>query len=207
MTMTATESDDGSPFAGLPGEDPEVLARLHARLVEDARRDGVLDVAYRTLDTPAGQLLLAATDQGLVRVAYAVQDHEAVLRQLADRVSPRILRAPGRLDEAARQIEGYFARRRTSFELPLDWRLSKGFRREVLAHLPAIGYGRTESYAQVAVAAGSPRAVRAVGTACATNPLPLIVPCHRVVRSDGSPGGYAGGPAAKRILLDLEAAA
>ncbi|MDX6353866.1 MAG: methylated-DNA-[protein]-cysteine S-methyltransferase [Streptomyces sp.] len=207
MTMTATESDDGNPFAGLPAEDPDVLARLHARLVEDARHEGVLDVAYRTLDTPAGQLLLAATDQGLVRVAYAVQDHEAVLRQLADRVSPRILRAPGRLDEAARQIDGYFARRREDFELPLDWRLSTGFRREVLAHLPAIGYGRTESYAQVAVAAGSPRAVRAVGTACATNPLPLIVPCHRVVRSDGSPGGYAGGPDAKRILLDLEAAA
>jgi len=207
MTMTATEPADGNPFADLPAEDPDVLARLHARLVEDARRDGVLDVAYRTLDTPAGQLLLAATDQGLVRVAYAVQDHEAVLRQLADRVSPRILRAPGRLDEAARQIDGYFARRREGFELPLDWRLSTGFRREVLAHLPEIGYGRTESYAQVAVAAGSPRAVRAVGTACATNPLPLIVPCHRVVRSDGSPGGYAGGAAAKRVLLDLEAAA
>jgi len=207
MTMTAAEPEERDPFAGLPEEDPDVLARLHARLVEDAGREGVLDVTYRTLDTPAGQLLLAATDQGLVRVAYAVQDHDAVLRQLADRVSPRILRAPGRLDEAARQIDGYFARRREGFELPLDWRLSKGFRREVLAHLPAIGYGRTESYAQVAAAAGSPRAVRAVGTACATNPLPLIVPCHRVVRSDGSPGGYAGGAAAKRVLLDLEAAA
>jgi methylated-DNA-[protein]-cysteine S-methyltransferase len=205
--MNATEPDGGSLFARLPEEDPDVLARLHARLVEDARREGVLDVAYRTLDTPAGQLLLAATEQGLIRIAYAVQDHGAVLRQLADRVSPRILHAPGRLDEAARQIDGYFARRRTGFELPLDRRLSTGFRRDVLAHLPEIGYGRTESYAQVAVAAGSPRAVRAVGTACATNPLPLVVPCHRVVRSDGTPGQYAGGAAAKRILLDLEAPA
>jgi methylated-DNA-[protein]-cysteine S-methyltransferase len=197
----------GSLFAGLPEQDPDTMTRLRDRLAGDARREGVLDVAYRTLDTPAGELLLATTEQGLVKVAYAVQDHQAVLQQLADLVSPRVLNAPGRLDEAARQIDAYFSGRRKQFELPLDWRLSKGFRREVLAHLPEIGYGRTESYAQVAVAAGSPRAVRAVGTACATNPLPLIVPCHRVVRSDGTPGRYAGGAEAKRLLLDLEAAA
>lgn len=142
-----------------------------------------------------------------MRVAYAVQDHDAVLRQLAERVSPRILNAPARLDETSRQLEEYFAGRRTRFDLPLDWRLSKGFRREVLTHLREIGYGHTESYAQVAAAAGSPRAVRAVGTACATNPLPVVVPCHRVVRSDGTAGGYAGGPEAKRTLLTLEEAA
>ncbi|WP_329133343.1 methylated-DNA--[protein]-cysteine S-methyltransferase [Streptomyces sp. NBC_01476] len=200
-------TDPETVFAGLAEHDTEAMARLHARLTRDAQADGVLDIAYRTLDTPAGQLLLATTEQGLVKIAYAVQGHEAVLQQLADRISPRILRAPARLDEAARQIDGYFAGRRTEFRLPLDWRLSQGFRREVLAHLPEIGYGRTESYAQVALAAGSPRAVRAVGTACATNPLPVVVPCHRVVRSDGTPGQYAGGAAAKRLLLDLEAAA
>jgi methylated-DNA-[protein]-cysteine S-methyltransferase len=172
--------------------------------VDQAQREGILDVAYRTLETPVGRLLLAATVQGLVKVAYAVQDHDAVLRQLADSISPRILNAPVRLDEVSRQLEEYFAGRLTRFDLPLDWRLSKGFRREVLTHLRDIGYGDTESYAQVAAAAGSPRAVRAVGTACATNPIPVVVPCHRVVRSDGSAGGYAGGSEAKHTLLTLE---
>ncbi|WP_433894261.1 methylated-DNA--[protein]-cysteine S-methyltransferase [Streptomyces sp. CA-111067] len=202
-----TGSGAAELFAGLPENDPETIARLRERLAADAGAEGILDVAYRTLDTPAGSLLLAGTEAGLVRIAFAVQDHQAVLRQLSDKVSPRVLHAPGRLDDAARQIDEYFARRRRRFELPLDWRLSKGFRRDVLAHLPEIGYGRTESYTQVATASGSPRAVRAVGTACATNPLPLVVPCHRVVRSDGSPGQYAGGADAKLLLLDLESAA
>ncbi|GAA1225495.1 methylated-DNA--[protein]-cysteine S-methyltransferase [Kitasatospora nipponensis] len=204
---------DASLLAALAGggdgaEEARAMARLHARLADAARDAGVLDVAYRTLDSPVGSLLLAATERGLVRIAFAVQDHDAVLQVLSDTVSARILRAPGRLDESARQLEEYFAGRRRRFELPLDHRLSReGFRRDVLTHLPEIGYGRTESYAEVAAAAGSPRAVRAVGTACAGNPLPLVVPCHRVVRSDGSPGQYAGGAQAKRLLLDLEAAA
>jgi methylated-DNA-[protein]-cysteine S-methyltransferase len=205
--MTASDPQTGRLFTALPDQDAPAMARLHDGLVERAQREGILDVAYRTLDTPVGSLLLAGTGQGLVKVAYAVQDHDAVLRRLADSVSPRILHAPARLDEASRQIEEYFAGRRKRFELPLDWRLSKGFRREVLTHLRDIGYGRTESYAQVAAAAGSPRAVRAVGTACATNPLPVVVPCHRVVRSDGTAGGYAGGADAKHILLTLEGAA
>jgi methylated-DNA-[protein]-cysteine S-methyltransferase len=203
--MTASDPQTGRLFAALPIQDAPTMARLHERLIKQAQHEGILDVAYRTLETSVGTLLLAATGQGLVRVAYAVQDHDAVLRQLAERVSPRILKAPGRLDEVSRQIEEYFAGRRTRFDLPLDWRLSKGFRREVLTHLRDIGYGHTESYAQVAAASGSPRAVRAVGTACATNPLPIVVPCHRVVRSDGSAGGYAGGADAKRTLLTLEA--
>lgn len=184
----------------------EAMPRLRDRLADRAEREGILDVAYRTLDTLVGTLLLAATGQGLVRVAFAVQDHDAVLRDLADRISPRVLRAPARLDETSRQLEEYFTGSRSAFDLPLDWRLSRGFRRDVLTHLPVIGYGRTETYAQVAAAAGRPRAVRAVGTACATNPLPIVVPCHRVVRSDGTSGGYAGGPEAKRTLLTLEAA-
>lgn len=188
-----------------PGHDR--MAELHNRLAAAAGRDGVLDVAYRTVDSPVGPLLLAATDQGLIRVAYAREDHDDVLQQLADKVSPRILLAPARLDAIARELDEYFGRTRRTFDVPLDWRLAAGFRAAVLHHLPEIGYGRTASYADVAALAGSPRAVRAVGTACAKNPLPVVVPCHRVVRSDGAMGGYLGGPEAKRLLLDLEAAA
>lgn len=202
-----TRGDDGDLFAALPEVDDEAQRRLHARLVAAAAAAGILDVAYRTIDTPVGTLLLAATEQGLVRVAYAREDHDLVLGQLANRVSPRVLRAPARLDGAAREIEEYFAGRRSRFDLPLDFRLSRGFRRTVLSHLTEIGYGRTASYAAIAAAAGNPRAVRAVGTACATNPLPVVVPCHRVVRSDGTIGQYAGGVDAKRALLALEAAA
>ena len=128
-----------------------------------------------------------------------------MLERLAREVSPRILAAPSRLDRVARELDEYFERGRRAFDVPLDLRLTKGFRRTVVSHLPEIAYGTTASYAAVAAATGSPRAVRAVGTACATNPLPVIVPCHRVVRSDGSLGQYAGGPAIKAALLDLEA--
>ena len=186
--------------------DDDALARLHQRLEHAADTQGLLDVAYRTIDTPVGTLLLAATTAGLVRVAYDIEDHEAVLAGLADRISPRLLRAPARLDSTARQIDEYFAKRRTVFEVPVDLRLAEGFRRNVIEHLRATGYGHRESYAAVAAAIGSPRAVRAVGTACAHNPLPIVIPCHRVVRSDGSTGQYVGGPLAKSTLLDLEAA-
>lgn len=189
----------------LPDIAPADLDALHDRLIADADRDGVLDIAYRTVDSPLGSLLLAATAAGLVRVAYDVQGHDAALDALAARISPRVLRAPRRLDAAAREIDEYFSGRRRTFGLAVDLRLAHGFRRDVLDHLPQIGYGRTESYAQVAGAAGSPRAFRAVGTACALNPVPIVVPCHRVVRSDGSPGPYAGGAAAKLALLELEA--
>jgi len=194
-------------IAGLPAVTGADLAALHERLVRDAGAAGLLDVAYRTLDTPVGSLLLAATEDGLVRVAFATEGHDRVLESLAARVSPRILRAPGRLDDAARELDEYFAGRRRRFDLPLDYRLSAGFRRIVLGRLPAIDYGKTVSYAQVASDVGSPRALRAVGTACATNPLPVVVPCHRVVKSGGELGNYRGGPEAKRFLIDLEAAA
>jgi methylated-DNA-[protein]-cysteine S-methyltransferase len=186
---------------------PGQLAELHARLAAAAQRDGILDVAYRVIDTPVGSLLVAATETGLVRVAYASENHDAVLQSLADRISPRILAAPARLDHVARELEEYFGGHRQRFDVPLDWRLSAGFRSTVLHHLPEIGYGHTASYAAVARLAGNPKAVRAVGSACATNPLPVIVPCHRVVRSDGGMGGYLGGAEAKSILLTLEAAA
>ena len=184
--------------------DDETLARLHQRLERDAATGELLDVAYRTVDSPVGTLLLAATTVGLVRVAYDVEGHDAVLAKLADSVSPRVLRAPARLDAAARQLDEYFTKRRTDFEVPVDLRLADGFRRSVIEHLRDIGYGRRESYAEVAAAIGSPRAVRAVGSACGHNPLPVVIPCHRVVRSDGSTGQYVGGAAAKSALLELE---
>ena len=182
----------------------DAMARLHERLVARAEEEHLLDVGYRTIDSPVGTLLLAATDRGLVRVAFAGEGHDAVLEMLARVVSPRILRAPQRLDRAACELGEYFAGRRTEFDLEVDLRLAHGFRLEVLRHLREIGYGATESYAVVAAAAGSPRAVRAVGTACATNPVPVVVPCHRVVRSDGTAGAYRGGPEAKLTLLALE---
>ena len=193
-------------FDALATDDAATLTRLHHRLAQDADTADVLDIAYRTVDTPVGRLLLAATTAGLVRVAYDVEGHDAVLAGLADRISPRVLRAPARLDSAARQIDEYFAKRRTVFEVPVDLRLAEGFRRNVIEHLRDIGYGHRESYATVAAAIGHPRAVRAVGTACAHNPLPVVIPCHRVVRSDGSTGQYVGGPLAKSTLLDLEVA-
>ncbi|MDQ6657539.1 MAG: methylated-DNA--[protein]-cysteine S-methyltransferase [Actinomycetota bacterium] len=182
------------------------IASLQRRLAEDADSTGILDVAYTTIDSPVGPLLLAATDRGLVRIAYEIQDHHAALETMAAKLSPRILRAPKRLDGAARQIDEYFAGRRTLFELPLDYSLSGGFRQLVQRHLSDIGYGHTGTYKQVAEIVGNPRAVRAVGSACATNPLPIVVPCHRVLRTDGTLGGYAGGADAKTTLLALEAA-
>src|SRR5262245_44454519 len=202
MTMS-----DEHMFDALPAIDIEANRRLHQRLVDGASGAGLLDVAYRTIDTPVGALLLAATPKGLVRVAYAREDHDLVLNDLARAVSPRILRAPARLDGAAREIEEYFAGRRRTFDVALDLRLSHGFRRTVLSHLLEIAYGTTASYAALATAAGHPRAVRAAGSACASNPLPVLVPCHRVVRSDGSIGQYNGGADAKRALLKLEGAA
>ncbi len=207
MTGTTAGASDGDLFDPLAEIDEEANNRLHARLAVAAAEAGILDVAYRVIDTPVGALLLAATEQGLVRVAYDREDHDAVLGQLASRVSPRVLRAPARLDPAARQIGEYFARRLTLFDLPLDYRLSHGFRRIVLSHLTEIRYGETASYAAIAAAAGSPRAVRAAASACATNPLPVVVPCHRVVRSGGAVGGYVGGTDTKKALLALEGAA
>lgn len=185
---------------------PQHLHQLHDRLTARAQTAGILDIAYRIVDSPIGGLLLAATDVGLVRVAFSREDYDAVLQSLSDGISPRILDAPVRLDAAARELDEYFAGRRRTFDLPLDRRLTKGFRGTVLLHLHEIDYGETATYASVAIRSGNPKAVRAVGTACATNPLPVVVPCHRVVRSDGTMGGYLGGVEAKRMLLALETA-
>jgi methylated-DNA-[protein]-cysteine S-methyltransferase len=202
MTIEGSDHDFAELFGSPPGE--EEFASLYARLVAQAEDEGLLDVAYRTLDTPVGTLLLAATPSGLVRVAYEREDLDAVLASLAGKISPRILRTPRRLDEAAQQLEEYFAGQRRTFDLPLDLRLSAGFRRSVLTYLPAIDYGATASYQSVAAAVNNPKAMRAVGTACATNPLPVVIPCHRVIRSDGQLGAYLGGPEIKHQLLEME---
>jgi methylated-DNA-[protein]-cysteine S-methyltransferase len=189
------------------GDQGAHLEALHERLERDATGRGLLDVAYRYVDSPLGRLLVAATETGVVRVAFDSEGFEPVLQTLADRVSPRLLEAPARLDRAATELDEYFERRRTAFDLPLDFALSRGFRGDVQRLLPTIEYGHTISYARLADAAGRPRAFRAVGSACATNPLPVIVPCHRVLRGDGTLGGYVGGLDAKRALLALESAA
>jgi methylated-DNA-[protein]-cysteine S-methyltransferase len=192
---------------GSGGERGELDMRLRDRLAEEAAREGLLDVAYRTVDSPLGPLLLAATPVGLVRVAYSAEDHDAVLARLAGDVSPRVLAGPAWLEEPARQLGEYFGGQRRHFDLQVDLRLARGFRLAVLGHLRKIPYGTTESYAAVAAAAGNPAAVRAAASACSHNPVPIVVPCHRVVRRDGTPGGYIGGADAKRALLDMEAAA
>jgi methylated-DNA-[protein]-cysteine S-methyltransferase len=185
--------------------DVDDLHRLHARLERDAQAGDLLDIAYRTVDSAVGTLLLAATPLGLLRVAFANEGHDAVLQNLSQRVSPRMLEAPARLDPVARQLDEYFTGGRLGFDVALDWSLSHGFRRTVLEHLNTeVAYGDTASYGALAQLSGSPKAVRAVGTACATNPIPIVVPCHRVIRSDGTVGAYRGGSAAKRVLLDLE---
>jgi methylated-DNA-[protein]-cysteine S-methyltransferase len=174
-------------------------------LSDRASAAGLLDVAYATLDSPVGKLLLAATGRGLVRLAYIEgQDESGVLEALARAVSPRMLAAPRQLDEPRRELDEYFAGGRQHFDLPLDWRLTRGFGRRVLEATTRIPYGSVSSYKQVAAAAGSPRGSRAAGNALGTNPLPIVVPCHRVLHSDGALGGYTGGLERKRLLLGVE---
>ncbi|MFB9775945.1 methylated-DNA--[protein]-cysteine S-methyltransferase [Brevibacterium otitidis] len=197
----------GAEHASLFPIDPGAMETLHTRLTALAGEHGLLDVAYRTIDTPVGRLLLAATEKGLVRVAFEREDFDTVLESLARKISPRVLEGPRRLDAAAAEIDEYFAGERHTFDVPLDYAMSSGFRQTVQRYLPHISYGRTQSYKEIAEIVGNPKAVRAVGTACATNPLPVVVPCHRVLRTDGSLGGYIGGLDAKTTLLMLEKAA
>ena len=174
-------------------------------LTEAAAAAGLLDVAYATLDSPLGKLLVAATPQGVVRIAYVdYSDQDAVLEQLAARVSPRVLAAPRRLDEPRRELDEYFAGRRRDFDVPVDWQLTRGFGRRVLEATARIPYGVTATYKQMASEAGNDRAFRAAGNALGSNPIPIIVPCHRILHSDGGLGGYTGGLDKKRLLLGVE---
>ena len=174
------------------------------RLAERAGEEGLLDVAYTRADSPFGPLLLATTRRGLVRVGLPNQDPDELLADLAERVSPRVLEAPAPLDDARRELDLYFGGKLTGFDLRLDWRLTDGFRARVQRAIARIPYGQTRSYTQMAKSAGNERAVRAAGTACGSNPLPLVVPCHRVLRSGGGLGGYGGGLPMKEALLRLE---
>jgi methylated-DNA-[protein]-cysteine S-methyltransferase len=177
------------------------------RLAAKANEEGLLDVAYATVDTPLGTGLVAATPKGLVRVALPNEEVENVLARLARDVSPRVLEFPGRLDEARRELDEYFEGRRSRFELPLDWRLSHpGFYRRVLRAIARVPFGDVITYAEAAQRAGNPRAFRAAGTALGSNPIPIVVPCHRVIRAGGEIGNYGGGPEMKRFLLELEGA-
>ena len=167
---------------------------------------GLLDVAYATYDSPVGRLLLATTPRGLVRLAYvdAAEQVDAALEQLATNVSPRILADPAHLDEPRRELDQYFAGERRRFEVPLDWRLTRGFGRRVLQATARVPFGTSTTYQRVAAQAGSPRGYRAAGNALGANPIPIIVPCHRVLHSTGGLGGYTGGLERKRLLLGIE---
>jgi methylated-DNA-[protein]-cysteine S-methyltransferase len=175
-----------------------------------AEDEGLVDVAYTTVDSPFGEILVAGTDRGIVRVAFphrkgeTTRDWEALLEEIATVISPRIMEAPARLDPVRRELDAYFEGKLRDFSVPLDWRLTKGFQGKAIHQIARIPYGKTISYGELAARAGNPRAFRAAGTACGANPLPPIVPCHRVLPSGGGVGNYGGGPEMKRALLELE---
>jgi len=184
--------------------DPQAPARAAEHTRVRALDEGLVDVAYIEADSPVGPLVLAATDRGLVRLAYADGGADPVLEDIARRVSPRMLESPARLDRARRELDEYFAGGRRAFELPIDWQLVHGFGRQVLEATVRIPYGDAATYKSVAASAGSPRAMRAAGNALGANPMPVVIPCHRVLRTGGGMGGYTGGLERKRFLLELE---
>ncbi len=178
--------------------------RASARLAERAEVEGVLDVAYARVDSPFGTLLAAATERGLVRLAYPNLPEDAVLEDLSRRVSARVLEHPARLDATRRELDDYFEGRRRDFDLDVDLSLVRGFGARVLEITARIPYGECSTYKEVAEEAGSPRGARAAGNALGANPIPIVVPCHRVLHSSGGLGGYTGGLDRKRQLLAIE---
>ena len=188
------------------------LDRAVQGVLAQAERDGLIDVAYASVDSPFGRLLVARTDRGVVRLKLpggrdGKMTDEETLEALATYVSPRVLEAPARLDEERRELEEYFEGKRDHFDVPVDWQLTApGFRSRALHAVARIPYGKTKTYGEIAKSAGNARAFRAAGTACGRNPIPLIVPCHRVVQSGGGIGNYGGGPEMKHALLELEGA-
>jgi methylated-DNA-[protein]-cysteine S-methyltransferase len=182
----------------------EAAARAAQVMARRAAAGGLVDVAYAETESPFGTLLVASTPRGLVRLAYPDESRDEVLEDLARKVSPRLLETPERLLDVRRQLDEYFDGHRTGFELEVDWALSHGFVRRVLRATARIPYGEVGTYRVVAGRAGNVRAVRAAGNALGSNPLPIVVPCHRVVRTDGSLGGYTGGVERKEFLLQLE---
>lgn len=179
-------------------------SRVTAELARRADAEGLLDVAWATLDTPLGPIAVFVTRRGLVRVAYDRENFGEVADEVAEQVSPRVLVAPQRTDVVREQLDDYFEARRRTFDVPIDWTLVRGFNQGVLRATAEIPFGETASYGEVAAAAGSPRAARAAGNALAGNPIPIVVPCHRVIHAGGGIGGYTGGLDHKRFLLRLE---
>jgi methylated-DNA-[protein]-cysteine S-methyltransferase len=193
--------------------EPETALRDAARrlpagsgpeLAGPAAGAGLLDVAYAEVDSPLGPLVVAATPRGLARVAYADDGRDAALEDIARRISPRVLESPARLDATRRELDEYFEGRRREFDIPLDLSIVRGFGARVLAHTSTVPFGEVTTYADVAAAVGSPRGSRATGNALGANPIPIVVPCHRVLRTGGGLGGYTGGLERKRRLLAVE---
>jgi methylated-DNA-[protein]-cysteine S-methyltransferase len=196
LKRSAAELPEGPPADAL-----EAVARR-------AAEEDLLDVAYTGHDSPVGRLVVAASPRGLLRIAFPLGDPDEVVAELAARVSPRVLEAPARLDDVRRELDEYFDGRRERFDLPIDWSLVRGpFTRRILGATARIGFGSLASYREVATEAGNERAVRAAGNALGSNPIPVVVPCHRVVRTGGDLGGYGGGPERKQFLLELEGVA
>ncbi len=191
---------------GAAATSAEAARTAAQRLSERMAEQGLADVSYAPVDSPFGKLLLAASEQGLLRLAFPEEDEDSVLERLAARVSPRIVESPAQLDPIRRELDEYFAGRRREFELPIDWTLVGPFGRRVLDATARIPYGRVLTYTEVAAEAGSPRGSRAAGNALGANPIPIVVPCHRVLRGSGALGGYAGGLPRKQFLLELEGA-
>ena len=189
------------------GSYTKASANAARRLAGQADAAGLMDVAYAETDSPFGKLLVASTRRGLVQLAYPNKDRDDLLRDLADRVSPRVLESPAKLDHVRRQLDEYFAKERQGFDLDIDFALTQGFFRKVLRATAKIPYGQVSTYRLVATRAGSPRASRAAGNALGSNPIPIVVPCHRVIHSTGGLGGYTGGLDRKVFLLELEGAA
>ena len=187
-----------------PAGGEERAAAAAKRFVAEADAAGLIDVAYTTVDSPFGQLFVAATPKGLVRLAYPGERDP--VEELATRISPRVLEAPARLDEVRRELDEYFEGERRRFDFSIDWRLISGFATRVLRATAKVPYGRLITYREVARRAGSPNAYRAAGNALGSNPIPIVVPCHRIVREGGGLGGYTGGLDRKELLLRLEGA-
>jgi methylated-DNA-[protein]-cysteine S-methyltransferase len=190
-----------------PDLDPGAAAALAARTAARAAAEGIAEIAYATVDSPVGRLVAVATPRGLARIAYELENGglDSILDDVALRLSPAIVEAPAQLDAIRRELDEYFEGRRQDFDLPLDWALSTaGFRRRVLQECARIPFGATSTYKAMAIAAGSPTAFRAAGGALGSNPIPIVVPCHRVLSSGGGLGGYTGGLERKRLLLSIE---
>ncbi len=201
-TSAARPVATGRPTSKVDDASAAAAGRLSARIAAE----GLADVSYAPVDSPFGTLLAATTRRGLVRLAFPEEDVDAVLERLARRISPRIVESSAPLAPTRRELEEYFNGTRRDFELALDWALIGSFGRRVLRATAAIPYGGVLSYAEVAAEAGSPRGSRAAGNALGSNPIPIVIPCHRVLRSGGALGGYGGGLDRKRYLLELEGA-